>query len=155
MLCLHQHLLEWLQNKPRIGSAAKLLVLSWDAAMLTAAVILDAPTTRLTSSDTLDTPDTGVATTLGVNAGGSDYTTGAATVTGGSANLTVNLVVNTGAPSAISLATGGSTYGATGTAVAVTGGTGSNMTVDFTSLLELSIPSLLTILVLDIQTVKP
>jgi len=116
------------------GGSKTAEVLSWDASTLKAAVILDAPTTRLTASDTLDTPDTGVAVTLGVNAAGSDYTTGAATVTGGSgANLTVNLVVNTGAPSAISLATGGSTYGATGTAVPVTGGTGSNMTVDFTS----------------------
>ena len=45
-------------------------VLSWNSSDYTAAVILDDPSTLLTTTDTLDTPDTGVATTLAVTTGG-------------------------------------------------------------------------------------
>lgn len=112
-------------------------VLSWDAATLTAAVILDDPSNKLVSGvDTLDTPDTGVATTLTIDAGGTGYTTGTglATTSGSGSGATVDIIVSVGTPSTISLQNGGSTYPATGTAVTVTSaGSGTNMTVDFTS----------------------
>jgi hypothetical protein len=110
-------------------------VLSWDAANLRGAIILDDPTVRLTSSDTLDTPDTGIITALSIDTAGTGYTSGQGlATTGGSGTLAqVDITVSIGIPTQISLQTGGSTYPATGTAVTVTGGTGSNMTVDYTS----------------------
>ena len=115
-------------------------VLSWDGTSC-AAVILDDPSSLLTTSDTLDTPDTGVASTflipdLATGGTGNNYRTanGLAT-TGGSGNgLTVNITVPKGEVEELSAVTaGGSGYAATGTDVATTGGSGSGLTVDFTA----------------------
>ena len=118
-----------------LTSGAKAEVLSYDAATLTAAVILDNPSVRITTSDTLDTPDEGQITTATVNAGGTGYTTasGLATVGGTGTGATVDITVAVGTPATTTITAGGSTYGATGTNVATTGGTGTGLTVDFTS----------------------
>tara|TARA_B100000287_G_scaffold33159_1_gene30779 strand:- start:4765 stop:7203 length:2439 start_codon:yes stop_codon:yes gene_type:complete len=110
-------------------------VLSYDAATYTAAVILNDPTSRITSSDTLDTPDEGRVTGLTVSAGGVNYTSGTGLVTTGGAGTgaKVDITVSSGAPNTLTITAGGSTYGATGTNVATSGGNGSNLTVDFTS----------------------
>jgi len=118
-----------------LTSGAKAEVLSYDAATLTAAVILDNPSVRLTTSDTLDTPDEGQITTTTVSAGGTGYTTGSglATVGGTGTGATVDITVAVGTPATTTITAGGSTYGATGTNVGTTGGTGTGLTVDFTS----------------------
>tara|TARA_B100001175_G_scaffold315178_1_gene326183 strand:+ start:801 stop:3242 length:2442 start_codon:yes stop_codon:yes gene_type:complete len=115
------------------GKAAE--VLSWDAGSLTGAVILNDPTSRVTSSDTLDTPDTGRVSGVTVNNAGTGYTTATALATTGGSGSTakVDIVVTTGNPENLTVSAGGSTYGATGTAVATSGGNGSGLTLDFTS----------------------
>jgi len=111
-------------------------VLSWDGTN-TAAVILDDPTTPLTTSDTLDTPDTGVAAVLAVTTGGTGYSSASAlTTTGGNGSaLTVDITVSTGTVVALgTISAGGSGYNGTGTAVATTStGAGTGLTVDFTA----------------------
>ena len=46
------------------------LVYSWDAATKKAAIVLDNPSTRLTTANTLDSPDTGVVATTNTLVGG-------------------------------------------------------------------------------------
>ena len=110
-------------------------VLSYDASTFEAAVILNDPTSRILATDTLDTPDVGAVTTVTISNAGTGYTTGTAVVTSGGTGTgcKVNITVAVGAPATVTIAAGGSTYGASGTNVATTGGTGSNLTVDFTS----------------------
>ena len=110
-------------------------VLSYDSTTYEAAVILNDPSVRVTATDTLDTPDEGRVTGVAVGNGGSGYTTGTglATTGGGGTGAKVDITVSVGVPATITIAAGGSTYGATGTNVGTTGGTGSNLTVDFTS----------------------
>ena len=117
------------------SSGAKAEVLSYDAATLTAAVILDTPTSRLTATDTLDTPDEGQITGTAVANAGSGYTSGTGlAVTGGTGTgATVDITVAVGVPATVTITSGGSTYGATGTNVATSGGSGTGLTVDFTS----------------------
>ena len=111
-------------------------VLSWDGTN-TAAIILDDPTTLLTTTDTLDTPDTGVASSTccccwwyWLHSGSALATTG-----GSGSGLTVDITVSTGTVNALGAITaGGSGYAATGTAVATTStGAGTGLTVDFTA----------------------
>ena len=111
------------------GVTAK--VLSYDAATLTAAVVLAAGAARLTTADTLDTPDTGVAASTTGLVGGTGYqaSTGVATTGGSGTGLTVDTAVSTGVPQAITLTSGGTTY-ATGANIATTGGSGTGLTVD-------------------------
>ena len=111
-------------------------VLSWDGTN-TAAIILDDPTTPLTTSDTLDTPDTGVAALLAIAGAGTGYRSAQAlpTTGGNGSGLTVDITVSTGTVNALGAITaGGSGYAATGTAVATTStGSGTGLTVDFTA----------------------
>ncbi len=111
-------------------------VLGWDGTN-TAAVILDDPTTLLTTTDTLDTPDTGVAALLAITTGGTGYRSASAlTTTGGNGSaLTVDITVSTGTVVALgSINNGGSGYNGTGTGVATTStGAGTGLTVDFTA----------------------
>lgn len=111
-------------------------VLGWDGTN-TAAVILDDPTTLLTTTDTLDTPDTGVAALLAIATGGTGYRSASAlTTTGGNGSaLTVDITVSTGTVVALgSINNGGSGYNGTGTGVATTStGAGTGLTVDFTA----------------------
>ena len=112
-------------------------VLSWNSSDYTAAVILDDPSTLLTTTDTLDTPDTGVATTLAVTTGGTGYksATGLSTTGGNGSGLSVNITVSTGTVNALGgITAGGSGYAATGTGAATTStGSGTGLTVDFTA----------------------
>lgn len=111
-------------------------VLSWDGTN-TAAIILDDPTTLLTTSDTLDTPDTGVAAVLAIAGAGTGYRSAQAlpTTGGNGSGLTVDITVSTGTVNALgAISAGGSGYSATGTAVATTStGAGTGLTVDFTA----------------------
>ena len=106
-------------------------VLSWVPATKTAAVVLTNPGTKITTSDTLDIPDTGVGATTTTLVGGTGYTsaTAAATTGGSGTGLTVDTVVGSGVPNAITLTSGGSAY-ATGAGIATTGGGGTGLTVD-------------------------
>ena len=107
------------------------VVHSWDAASLTAAIILDDPTSRLTTSDSIDSPDTGVVAGAGTIVGGTGYESASAVaVSGGSGTgATVNITVTTGVPLSVAGGAGGTAY-ATATAQSTTGGTGSGLTVD-------------------------
>ena len=111
-------------------------VLSWDGTN-TAAIILDDPTTLLTTSDTLDTPDTGVAALLAIAGAGTGYRSAQAlpTTGGNGSGLTVDITVSTGTVNALgAISAGGSGYAATGTGVATTStGAGTGLTVDFTA----------------------
>ena len=106
-------------------------VYSWDSASKRAAVILDDPTTRLTTSDALDSPEIGVVTTAGSLVGGTGYLagTGVATSGGTGSGLTVDIAVNVGEIATIAAGPGGSSY-LTQNGLAVTGGTGANATVN-------------------------
>lgn len=110
------------------------LVYAWDQAAKKAALVLDTPTDRITTSDTLDTPDLGVVSTTSNLSGGTGYTAanGVATTGGGGTGLTVNTSVNVGATNGITLVAGGSTYAGSATGVATTGGTGTGLTVNIT-----------------------
>jgi len=86
---------------------------------------------------------TSYVTSLGdvvIDSVGFGYSDGdTATVSGGSVDSAGNTLpggatVVSGVPSTVSITNGGSTYGATGNNVATTGGTGTGLTVDFTSL---------------------
>ena len=107
------------------------VVHSWDAASLTAAIILDDPTSRLTTSDSIDSPDTGVVAGAGTIVGGTGYESASAVaVSGGSGTgATVNITVTSGVPLTVNGGAGGTAY-ATATAQSTTGGTGSGLTVD-------------------------
>jgi len=111
------------------GVSAK--VLSWNASTKTAAVVLPAGASKLTTSDTLDIPDIGiVATTTGLS-GGTGYQSGTAVATtgGSGSGLTVDVSVSGGVPLTVSLTSGGTAY-ATGANIATTGGTGTGLKVD-------------------------
>tara|TARA_B100001939_G_scaffold54509_1_gene43668 strand:- start:4022 stop:6442 length:2421 start_codon:yes stop_codon:yes gene_type:complete len=107
------------------------VVHSWDAASLTAAIILDDPTSRLTTSDSIDSPDTGVIAGAGTIVGGTGYQSASAVpVSGGSGTgATVNITVTSGVPLTVAGGAGGTAY-ATATAQGTTGGTGTGLTVD-------------------------
>ena len=111
----------------------KAVVYSWDAATLEAALILDDPTSRLTTADSIDTPDTGVVSGLtAVTAAGTLYetATGVATTGGSGSGLTVDITVTTGVPLTLLGGAGGSSYvSATGVAT-TTNGSGTGLTVD-------------------------
>ena len=111
----------------------KAVVYSWDAGTLTAALILDDPTSRLTTADSIDTPDTGVVSGLtAVTAAGTLYetATGVATTGGSGSGLTVDITVTTGVPLTLLGGAGGSSYvSATGVAT-TTDGSGTGLTVD-------------------------
>ena len=111
----------------------KAVVYSWDAGTLTAALILDDPTSRLTTADSIDTPDTGVVSGLtAVTAAGTLYetATGVATTGGSGSGLTVDITVTTGVPLTLLGGAGGSSY-VTATGVATTtNGSGTGLTVD-------------------------
>lgn len=109
------------------------VVYSWDAVSKQAAVILDDPTNRITTSDSLDTPDIGVVTAGSVVSGGTTYTNGTAVATSGGSGtgLTVNTTVSTGTVLTVNGGAGGTGY-ATATNVATTGGGGTGLTVDIT-----------------------
>jgi hypothetical protein len=109
-------------------------VYSWDAASKTAAVILDDPASRLTTSDALDSPELGVVTSAASIVGGTGYVTaaGVATLGGQGSGLTVNVDVTVGSALTIAAGPGGTGY-VDATAVGTTGGTGSNLTVNVTT----------------------
>ena len=111
----------------------KAVVYSWDAGTLTAALILDDPTSRLTTADSIDTPDTGVVAGLtAVTAAGTLYenATGVATTGGSGSGLTVDITVTNGVPLTLLGGAGGSSY-VTATGVATTtSGSGTGLTVD-------------------------
>jgi hypothetical protein len=111
----------------------KAVVYSWDAGTLTAALILDDPTSRLTTADSIDTPDTGVVSGLtAVTAAGTLYETasGVATTGGSGSGLTVDITVTSGVPLTLLGGAGGSSY-VTATGVATTtNGSGTGLTVD-------------------------
>ena len=111
----------------------KAVVYSWDAGTLTAALILDDPTTRLTTADSIDTPDTGVVSAMtAVTAGGTLYenATGVATTGGSGSGLTLDITVTSGVPLTLLGGAGGSSY-VTATGVATTtNGSGTGLTVD-------------------------
>ena len=107
-------------------------VYSWDAASKTAAVILDDPTSRLTTSDALDSPEVGIVATAGSLLGGTGYSSAqgvATTTTGSGTGLTVDIEVTVGVPTVISGGNGGASY-TTQNNIATTGGTGTGMTVN-------------------------
>ena len=107
------------------------VVYYWNASTLEAAIILDDPDTRLTTSDTLDLPDTGVITALTEIVGGLNYqtATGVALSGGSGTGATANITVSVGVPATISGGSGGGSY-VTATDVETTGGTGTDLTVD-------------------------
>ena len=111
----------------------KAVVYSWDAGTLTAALILDDPTSRLTTADSIDTPDTGVVSAMtAVTAAGTLYenATGVATTGGSGSGLTLDITVTTGVPLTLLGGAGGSSY-VTATGVATTtNGSGTGLTVD-------------------------
>ena len=111
----------------------KAVVYSWDAGTLTAALILDDPTSRLTTADSIDTPDTGVVSAMtAVTAAGTLYenATGVATTGGSGSGLTLDITVTTGVPLTLLGGAGGSSY-VTATGVATTtSGSGTGLTVD-------------------------
>ena len=106
-------------------------VYSWDAASKTVAVILDDPSSRLTTSDSLDSPEIGITATIGSFVAGTGYqsATAVATTGGQGSGLTVNTTVSVGSILTLSGGAGGTSY-ITQTGLATTGGTGSNATVD-------------------------
>ena len=107
------------------------VVHTWDAASLTAAIILDDPTTRLTTSDSIDSPDTGVVAGVGTIVGGTDYlsATSVAVSGGTGTGAVVDITVTTGVPLTVAGGDGGTSY-VTATAQTTTGGTGTGLTVD-------------------------
>ena len=107
------------------------VVYSYDAASKTAAVILDDPTSRLTTSDALDAPEIGVLATAGSLVGGTGYSsaTGLSPTGGNGSGATINTTVSIGVPQAITLTAGGTSY-ATENNVSTSGGTGADMTVN-------------------------
>ena len=107
------------------------VVHSWDAASLTAAIILDDPSTRLTTADSIDSPDTGVVAGVGTIVGGTDYLTATSVaVSGGTGTgAIVDITVTTGVPLTVAGGAGGTSY-VTATGQTTTGGTGTGLTVD-------------------------
>ena len=107
------------------------IVYSWDAASKTAAVILDDPDTRLTTSDALDSPETGIPATLGSFVAGTGYRsdTNVPATGGQGAGLTVNTTVNVGEIIAFGGGAGGTSY-ITQNGLDVTGGTGNGAQVN-------------------------
>ena len=118
-----------------VGGATA-VVYAWNSSTKTAAVILDDPTSRLTTSDALDSPEVGIVTGTTTLVGGTGYSSGtAAATTGGSAGaagLTVDLTVAVGSIATFATGVGGSSY-ATTTGVAITGGTGADATANVTA----------------------
>ena len=111
----------------------KAVVYSWDAGTLTAALILDDPTSRLTTADSIDTPDTGVVSGLtAVTAAGTLYETanGVATTGGSGSGLTLDIVVTTGVPLTLLGGAGGSSYVSASGVATTTNGSGTGLTVD-------------------------
>lgn len=107
-------------------------VYSWDAASKTAAIVLDNPDSRITTADSLDTPELGVATSVTLDAAGTDYLNGTAVATlttGGGSGLTLNTTVTVGTAVTINGGAGGTLY-VTATNVGTTGGTGTGLTVN-------------------------
>ena len=106
-------------------------VYSWDAASNTAAVILDDPSTRLTTSDALDSPEIGIVATTSSLVGGTGYAsaTGVSLTGGSGTGATADITVSVGAPTAIAGGAGGSSY-TTQNNLATTGGTGADLTVN-------------------------
>jgi len=106
-------------------------VLSWDTTTKTAAVILNDPTVRLTTSDTLASPELGVVATTSNLSGGTLYTaaTGVATTGGSGTGLTVNTTVTVGSVLTFAAGSGGTLY-VTANNVTTTGGTGTGLTVN-------------------------
>lgn len=107
------------------------VVYSWDAVAKTAAIILDDPETRVTTSDTLNTPDTGVVTAGSMVSGGTGYesATNVNTTGGSGTGLKVNTTVSTGTVLTVNGGAGGTGY-STANGVATTGGTGNGLTVN-------------------------
>ena len=110
------------------------VVYSWDSASKKAAIVLDDPTTRLTTANTLDSPDTGVVATTNTLVGGTGYQTSSDTATSGGTGtgLTVDATAGTGAPLTTTLTAGGTGY-VTANGVNTTGGNGSGLIVNVTS----------------------
>jgi len=106
-------------------------VLSWDSATKTAAVVLNDPSVRLTTSDTLASPEVGVVATTSNLTGGTLYTaaTAVATTGGSGSGLTVNTSVNVGSVLTFAAGSGGTLY-VTANGVNTTGGTGTGLTVN-------------------------
>lgn len=107
------------------------VVYSWNSASRTAAVILDNPASRLTTSDALDSPEVGLPTTLGSFVAGTGYQSAAGvSPTGGSGSgLTIDTTVSIGSIVTISASAGGSSY-VTQNALGLTGGTGTGATAN-------------------------
>ncbi|AOV58641.1 tail sheath monomer [Synechococcus phage S-CAM3] len=109
-------------------------VYSWDAASKTAAVILDDPSSRLTTADALDSPETGIAATLGTFVAGTGYQSAAAVAASGGtgAGLTIDTTVSVGEIVTFGAGPGGSSY-ITQNNLNLTGGTGTGATVNVTA----------------------
>ena len=110
------------------------IVYTWDSASKKAAIVLDDPSTRLTTTNTLDSPDTGVVSTTSNLAGGTGYLTDSdvATTGGSGTGLTVDTVAGTGAALTTTLTAGGTGY-VTANGVGTTGGNGSGLIVNVTT----------------------
>ena len=107
------------------------VVYSWNALTKQAAVILDNPTSRLTTADSLDAPDTGVVTDSDLLTGGTGYlsASGVATTGGSGTGLTVDTLVGAGSVVSVNGGAGGTLY-VTANGVTTTGGTGIGLTVN-------------------------
>lgn len=110
------------------------IVYTWDAATKKAAIVLDDPSTRLTTANTLDSPDTGVVASTNTLVGGTGYVTtaGAATTGGSGTGLTVDATAGTGAALTTTLTAGGTGY-VTANGINTTGGNGTGLIVNVTS----------------------
>ena len=110
------------------------IVYTWDSANKKAAIVLDDPSSRLTTANTLDSPDTGVVATTSTLGGGTGYqnSTGTATTGGTGTGLTVDATAGVGAPLTTTLTAGGTGY-VTANGVNTTGGNGSGLVVNVTT----------------------
>ena len=111
------------------------VVYSWDAGSRKAGVVLDDPSSRLTTASTLDSPDTGVVSGTGSLAGGTGYQNGTdvATTGGTGTGLTLNTTAGLGSALTFTQVAVGDSY-VTENGVATTGGTGGgDLTVNITS----------------------
>lgn len=112
-------------------SGATGYVYTYNSLTKTAAIVLDDPTDRITTSDTLDTPDIGSVTSGSLVSGGTTYRNGTNVVTtgGSGSGLTVNTTVSVGSAVSISAGPSGASY-VTGNGIATTGGGGTGLTVN-------------------------
>ena len=110
------------------------IVYTWDSASKKAAIVLDNPSSRLTTANTLDSPDTGVVSTTSNLTGGTGYVSASgATTTGGTGSgLTVDATAGIGAALTTTLTAGGTGY-VTANGVATTGGAGTGLVVNVTT----------------------